>query len=411
MARMRSVVLRSLGVAVVAGAAGATVRAVRSAAEERRTLDGVDALDVGAPDPFTWVPGEVQWVTSDDRLALHVEIDTPPGSETRPTVIFSHGYCLAIGSWIHQRRALVEAGYRCVLWDQRGHGRSGRGEDARDEIDQLGRDLERVIAATTPDGPIVLIGHSMGGMTVMALAAQFPDLIAKRVAAVVLVATSAGGAGMVTAGFGTVLGGALSRVGPRMLGSISRRPDLWKRARHVGQDMESLFVERFSFASPVSEETVRYCADMLMGTDLSVVGAFIGTLEKHDKNAALEAFADLPVLVINGEGDVITPPEHSDAIVAALPEAEHLVIADAGHLVMLEHPSLVNLHILALLDRVASAAPHALEPGVTHVVDMRRRGVVARAKKSAKAKKSANAGAGRTPRRAGATTSGEGRRG
>ena len=50
MARMRSVVLRSLGVAVVAGAAGATVRAVRSAAEERRTLDGVDALDVGAPD-------------------------------------------------------------------------------------------------------------------------------------------------------------------------------------------------------------------------------------------------------------------------------------------------------------------------------------------------------------------------
>jgi pimeloyl-ACP methyl ester carboxylesterase len=294
----------------------------------------------------------------------------------RPTVIFSHGYCLAIGSWIHQRRALVEAGYRCVLWDQRGHGRSGRGEDARDEIDQLGRDLERVIAATTPDGPIVLIGHSMGGMTAMALAAQFPDLIAKSVVAVVLVATSAGGAGMVTAGFGTVLGGALSRVGPRMLGSISRRPDLWRRARHVGQDMESLFVERFSFASPVSEETVRYCADMLMGTDLSVVGAFIGTLEKHDKNAALEAFADLPVLVINGEGDVITPPEHSDAIVAALPEAEHLVIADAGHLVMLEHPSLVNMHILALLDRVASAAPHALEPGVSHVVDMRRRGVV-----------------------------------
>ena len=68
-------------------------------------------------------------MTTDDGAALHVEIDEPDGWQGGPTILFTHGYCLALGSWIHQRRAVVDAGYRCVTWDQRGHGRSGVGDD------------------------------------------------------------------------------------------------------------------------------------------------------------------------------------------------------------------------------------------------------------------------------------------
>ncbi|CAM5486038.1 Alpha/beta hydrolase OS=Streptomyces alboniger OX=132473 GN=CP975_21200 PE=4 SV=1 [Streptomyces alboniger] len=57
-------------------------------------------------------------------------------------------------------------------------------------IEQLGADLKTVIDAAVPEGPIVLVGHSMGGMTVMALADEFPDLVRERVVAVALVGTS-----------------------------------------------------------------------------------------------------------------------------------------------------------------------------------------------------------------------------
>lgn len=351
MPRMRTVVLSSLGVAAVAGVAGAAVAAVRSATRNRRSVDVAGAEDAA---PFAWTPDATTWVVADDGTRLYAEIDEPQGHRTPPTVVFSHGFCLALGAWIHQRRAVVDAGYRCVVWDQRGHGRSGRGTDAQCTIDQLGRDLAEVIAQTTPEGPLVLIGHSMGGMTMMSFADQFPEEVRARVVAVVFVATSPGGQGLLSLGFGPVLGGVLARVGPRTLAGLAARPQAWQRARRIGRDVESLLVQRLSFASPVSQETVRYCADLLLGTDLTVVGAFLETFEDHDKRDALEVFADLPELVVNGQEDVLTPPDHSDALVAANPGAEHLLIPDAGHLVMLEHPAVVNLHLLGLLDRVGS---------------------------------------------------------
>lgn len=380
MPRMRTAVVRSLGVAAVLGAAAAAT-AVGRAASRRQALDGVDALEVEDPRPFGWAADRTETVRTSDGVALHVEIDEPAGSAALPSVVFSHGYCLSSASWIHQRRALVAAGYRCVLWDQRGHGRSGHGDPDNSTVDQLGEDLATVIEHTCPNGPLALIGHSMGGMTIMALALARPELIAARVCAAAFVATSAGGGGLVTGGFGAVLGTMLHRFGPRALVRLSARPRLWKGVRDVGRDVESLFVERFSFASPVSEETVRFAADMLMGTDLQVVGAFLDSLERHDKTAALEAFAGIPVLVVNGEQDVMTPPEHSTAIVAALPGAEHLVVDDAGHLVMLEHPSLVNLHLLGFLDRASeSVRETASTPRKRErVTDVRRRRVVAAA--------------------------------
>ena len=103
------------------------------------------------------------------------------------TVVFSHGYCLGQDSW-HFQRAALRGVVRTVYWDQRSHGRvrAGRGPGATGApvtIDQLGRDLKAVLDAAAPEGPLVLVGHSMGGMTMMALADQFPELIRDRVVA------------------------------------------------------------------------------------------------------------------------------------------------------------------------------------------------------------------------------------
>ena len=119
-----------------------------------------------------------------------------------PTVVFSHGYTLSLRSWVFQRRALTAAGYRVVVWDQRGHGRSGTGSKESANIDQLGRDLARVIAEAAPEGPLVLVGHSMGGMTMMSLAVDHHALIRERVVAAAFIATSPGSLDEVSWGFG-----------------------------------------------------------------------------------------------------------------------------------------------------------------------------------------------------------------
>ncbi len=94
-----------------------------------------------------------------------------------------------------------------MFYDQRSHGRSDHGEPELTSIDQLGRDLGCVIDTLAPRGPIVLIGHSMGGMSVLALAEQRPELFApkrrgraQRVVGVALLSTSAGRLGALRLG-------------------------------------------------------------------------------------------------------------------------------------------------------------------------------------------------------------------
>ena len=108
------------------------------------------------------------------------------------TVVFSHGFTARLAEWELQRAALRDRA-RLVLWDQRGHGRSGWTKLTAATIDRTGRDLGEVLDAVAPTGPVVLAGHSMGGMSILALARQRPELFGDRVVGVFLLATSAGG--------------------------------------------------------------------------------------------------------------------------------------------------------------------------------------------------------------------------
>src|SRR3954447_22202413 len=134
-------------------------------------------------------PGS-QRVRTDDGVDLHVEVD---GTCNAPlTVLLTHGFTARLGEWDGQRAAL-RGRARLVLWDHRGHGRSAWGDRRTATIDRTARDLAEVLDATTPSGPVVLAGHSLGGMTVLALARQRPELFGPRVVGVFLLATSAGG--------------------------------------------------------------------------------------------------------------------------------------------------------------------------------------------------------------------------
>ena len=351
MSSSRRRTLTGLGVGLVA--AGATAAA--GVATDRLVRARSTAKALGDTDSYDVVPDEELVVIADDGVPLHVEIDLPQGAEpvgdVVPTVVLSHGYTLSLRSWVFQRRALTAAGYRVVVWDQRGHGRSGLGSKESATIDQLGRDLARVLAQAAPEGPLVLVGHSMGGMTMMSLAVDHHELIRERVVAAAFIATSPGSLDEVSWGLGNVFGKVVHRLGPLAVGQLASRQTLVNSVLRAGKDVEEFFVNRYSFASPVPLSIVRLTADMIFGTRMEVISHFMVTFDSHDKREALEQFIGVETLVLNGMQDLLTPPEHSEEIVRLIPGAEHVLVNDAGHIIMLEHPDTVSEQLLALIER------------------------------------------------------------
>jgi pimeloyl-ACP methyl ester carboxylesterase len=290
-------------------------------------------------------------VTTDDGVPLHVEVDGVDGAQV--TVVFSHGFTARLAEWELQRRALRNRA-RLVFWDQRGHGRSGWTPLTKATIDRTGRDLGQVLDATAPSGPVVLAGHSMGGMSIMALARQRPDLFGSRVVGVFLLATSAGG--LVGTG---ILGLAVKVV--RRLGLLSLYlrflqliAPLLERFRRRGTALGRRVTRRLLFGeNDAHPHDVRLVQELLEETPVPVTMAFYATFLDHDETAALEVLRRVPVTVVAATHDRLTPAAHGRRIADVLGDgAELVVVPGAGHSVNLTRTQIVDDALNALMDRV-----------------------------------------------------------
>jgi pimeloyl-ACP methyl ester carboxylesterase len=301
-------------------------------------------------------------VKTDDDVLLAVEEIGP--ADAPLTVVFVHGYTLSMASWTFQRRTLAaelatENGHRpdarLVFYDQRGHGSSGRGHSENSTIDQLARDLSAVLEARVPRGPVVLVGHSMGGMTIMGLAALRPDLFGPKVAAVALISTSSGNLADLTFGLPELLTRVRAAVFPVAAWTMRRRPAFAERTRRMAADIVSAATRALSFASSdVDRALVHYVDAMIAGTPVDVIAEFYPALAGLDETGSLKPLRAIPTLVLTGDKDKLIPKEHSEHIVEELPDAEFVVVPDAGHLVLLEKPAEVSSALTALLRRAAA---------------------------------------------------------
>jgi pimeloyl-ACP methyl ester carboxylesterase len=308
-----------------------------------------------APGPLP--PGS-RTVRTDDGVDLHVEVDGAPDAPL--TVLLTHGFTARLGEWDDQRAAL-RGRTRLVLWDHRGHGRSARAGRRAVTIDRTARDLAAVLDATTPSGPVVLAGHSLGGMSVLALARRRPELFGTRVVGVFLLATSAGGLFS-----GGVRGWAIGLA--RRLGLLALylhwlrwTAPLLEPFRRRGTALGRWYTRRYLFGRDDADPAaVRRVQDMLEETPLPVTATFYATFVDHDETAALPVLARVPVTVVVGSHDRLTPAAHGRRIAELIgPTAELVVVPGAGHSVNLTRPDVVDEALLDLLDRVAERLPRA----------------------------------------------------
>lgn len=357
-----SVGRKVLGVAAgaAAGAAGMAVAgtAVRVAQHRRaiahRDVDR-DAVPLGSlhSDPIH--------VVADDGVALYVEVDpfdpdSHSGSRRRSrtpveppvTVVYCHGYSLDMDCW-HFQRAAYRGLVRSVYYDQRSHGRSERSPAEHSTIDQLGRDLKRVLDDITHDAPVVLVGHSMGGMTILSLAQQHPELFGSKVVGVVLISTTGGGLDpgrilfpMLPAGLGT---GVMRRV----VGTLSLGARAVDALRTRGTDVAKVVADAYAFGSDVDAELVDFVYELLDRTPFEVVAEFYPAFVSLDTWSGCPTLAQVPTSIIGGTSDKITAIGHSRKLHARIHGSDLLECDGAGHMVIMERYAQVNAELNQLI--------------------------------------------------------------
>lgn len=293
-------------------------------------------------------PRPVPGVVTSDGVPLHVEIR----GRTGPVVVFCHGFTVDSDEWSRQVDALRNRA-RVVSWDQRGHGRSGWGDPANATLDQLGRDLATVLDAIAPRDRVLLVGHSMGGMTIMALARQHPEWFGTRVAGVLLVATSAGE--LLHEGLVGLLHRGARRLGvlPAVLGGLKVAAPVAERLPWRGSRAGRWFLRRLLFTRAVGAEEIRAAQQVTERLPLPVGAAFSGAMLDLDESAALPTLRTVPTTVVVAEDDRLTPAAHGERIGDGLgPSGRVVRVPDAAHAVPQTHPCPVDGALFDLLARL-----------------------------------------------------------
>lgn len=257
----------------------------------------------------------------------------------RPLVLL-HGITLRSDVWAPQFHDLADR-FRVIAVDLRGHGASTAGTDGYG-MHRLAADLATVLEDLDLRDAVV-VGHSMGGMAVMAFCGDFPEVLHERVAGLVFLATRAH----------AVLPPYVDRIGRAVVrrgqGRVDRGRALPPRVTVTPR------AARLAFGERPSVRAVEIVAEMgqAMAPD-ALVRSVAGLLE-HDAREALAA-TKTPSLVVVGTRDLLTPVPAARHLARQLPGPELVVLPRAGHQLMQERPDELAILLDAFVARIGAGS-------------------------------------------------------
>lgn len=264
----------------------------------------------------------LQSITTDDGVRLDLALDGDPAG--RPVVLLA-GFKAAATSWRYQVPALVDAGYRVIAADLRGHGTTDPLLSGV-TMDRRGQDLSAVLQELDLRNAVV-VGGSMGGNTVWARVAQDGT---DRIGAIAIVDQT-----------------------PRMVNSAD-----WPYGFYGYEEsnLESYFatgIPKITHGTPVWRRGMRLVRVLkaMKGGDFTISSPELEILNNHAKRDWRPAIADcpVPVLFVAGEHSEFWPAGHAPAAAALAPFGKAVVIPNAGHATNVEQPKAFNRILLSWL--------------------------------------------------------------
>lgn len=297
-------------------AAGAATVAVAGGVLAFRRADAAWAAahdDVPPADRLLPV-GELRVVATDDGAELAVTLAGPADG---PLVVLAHGFTNGREVWAPVAHRLVREGCRVALYDQRGHGSSTSGAEGH-TIDRLGRDLATLLDDL--DGrDAVLVGHSMGGMTIQSFAAHHPGVVDARVKGLVLVATAAHGISK-----GDPRG---ERIATKAVGGAGLERFLRTGVGHA--------FFRNVFGATVRKVDLLLAREQFLSTPGAARSAFVDAMFRMDLRAS-NARIDVPTTVLIGARDTLLPPHLGEVVASTIPGARLVRLDHVGHMLPVE---------------------------------------------------------------------------
>ncbi len=281
---------------------------------------------------------------------LYVEVHGP---ENGPPIILTHGWGLDSTIWFYARRHLARR-FRVITWDLAGLGKSRRGSSDKVGPPRFAEDLAAVLDLAG-DRPSILVGHSIGGMTIQTLARDHADLLERKVAGLVLLNTTYTNPLKTMIASGLLVALRRPLLEPLLHLTVWLAPIAWLSAWQSYLSGSAHLANRFGFGKFVTRSQLEQTT--LLATRNSPAVQARGNLAmfRWDATGALAKVAR-PVLVIGGGGDIITKQEASEAIAGSAPQARLQVVDGVNHMGFLERADLYNAAIEAFADEVGRGA-------------------------------------------------------
>ena len=351
---------------------------------ERRFLH--PRLEPAPPDPeaaeLGSIAGDLRVIEGPDGLPVTVETYGPGGrsrtgaaaapsskrsarasgtgaaAADAPQLVLSHGWICTGRAWHEQVRGLADR-YRIITYDQPGHGRTPAPASGEYDLDLLGDTLNAVVEQAADPGPIVLVGHSLGGMSLLNAVDRHRESLDERVAGVVLLSTtSRARPERFTFEFGlhavAQLEEGIRRVVPRLRNS--RVSGVTGRAYGSTSDLSTLIVRAMAVGPEPDPRVVAFVEQMRATSDPDMVLGLAEAVLGADVDAGL-ARLHAEVSIVVGSHDRLTPRSLSERM-AEVSGAELIELAGIGHMAPLEAGDQVN----EILERHLRAASRVERP-------------------------------------------------
>jgi pimeloyl-ACP methyl ester carboxylesterase len=276
-------------------------------------------------------------IRSADGTALHVEVFGTKRPDMPDRFVLAHGWTETLRFWSYVIRDLaLERGFEVIAYDLRGHGESGPAAGGDYSIARFGEDLEAVLdACLADDGRAVVVGHSLGAMSIAAWAERHQ--VTRRASAAALINT----------GVGDLIAEQLLIPVPWIARALNRamppRRSLGLRAPlpRFSTPLTYGAIRYAAFGPAATPAQIAFYEQMLIGCRPDARADTGIALSELELRQALPRLT-IPTLVIAGDADKLTPPAHARRIAEELPMLERLVVLPAtGHMAPLERPQRV----------------------------------------------------------------------